>query len=257
MEKVDIVREFDATHINQIINHPDIRPWMGDGGIDKLNLQPVLDNEKNILLMGEHGGCLFTYIFPGVYEVHTQILPEGRGEWAVRLVHTIAHWLFTRTDAYEVLTRVPREHKGARQLADQIYFKFEFTPEMPCVCNGKSMPVDVYSMRIQDWILKAPFVVERGMWFHKRAKEESEKIGLSQWVHEGDENHHRYVGAAVEMVMSGQTEKSLFFYNRWAVISRHTPAYVVSLEDRVIKIDPSVSGFNCKFTDNDIEVIPC
>jgi hypothetical protein len=55
-------------------------------------------------------------LLPGVYEGHTVTNRFGRGKWVVDFAAAASQWMFTRTDCYEVITRVPVKHHGARAL---------------------------------------------------------------------------------------------------------------------------------------------
>lgn len=80
-----IARSFDADRINALVNHPSIRPHIGGDGESVLDLSAAVANEDNVFLLGSHGGFAFTWSGPGVFEVHTFILPEGRGAEALEL----------------------------------------------------------------------------------------------------------------------------------------------------------------------------
>lgn len=64
-----------------MINHPAVRPFVGapDGG--DLDISPLLKPE-NLFPFGEHGGFALLWTAPFTREVHTFILPGGRGKWA-------------------------------------------------------------------------------------------------------------------------------------------------------------------------------
>lgn len=75
-------RTFDAGRINYLVNHPTIRPHIGGDGESNLDLSDAVADPANVFLDGEHGGFAFTWSAPGVFEVHTFILKDGRGAWA-------------------------------------------------------------------------------------------------------------------------------------------------------------------------------
>lgn len=69
----------DANRINWFANHPEIRPFIG--GTGELDLTAIT-KAPNVALFGEHGGFCLSWTAPDTYEIHTLILPEGRGRWA-------------------------------------------------------------------------------------------------------------------------------------------------------------------------------
>ena len=98
----------DARRLNEIVNHPDIYPWMCGASKKPLDFTEAIERDDVMVLLGEHGGVTFNQLQPGLWEAHAQILPEGHGAWALSCVQACFHWLFTRTDAVEVLMRCPK-----------------------------------------------------------------------------------------------------------------------------------------------------
>jgi len=77
-----IERTYDADRLNYLVNHPDIRPFVGGDITQSIDLTSAVANEANIFLNGEHGAFCCSWTAPNTYEVHTLILPAGRGKWA-------------------------------------------------------------------------------------------------------------------------------------------------------------------------------
>lgn len=246
-----VERSFDIEHINEILNHPSVRPDVADESESVLDLTVAVSDKRNILLMGDHGGCMFLYMMDCMYEVHTQILPAGRGEWAKAFAKACVEWMYTKSDALEILTRVPHGHIGAKTLALQTGFRFEFTRADCCRFRGVSVPVDILSCRLQDWITTAPFMEDLGERFHDQLHKEAERLGITAPAHENDPNHNQYVGACLKMIFGGQIYKGVVFYNRWAIASRHETIELVSTDPVRIKFD---IGF-LEFHGNKIEDI--
>lgn len=251
---VVIEREFDAQRINKVLNHPAVRPDVAEVGEGELDITKGVENKNNVLLMGEHGGFFGIRIQPGIYEAHTQILPEGRGKWAFEATEVATSWMFTHTDAFEILTRVPRGHDGARMLAVHMGMKFEFTADIPRLFRGELTLMDTYSFRIQDWMPKAKSLADKGRWFHKTVGEQITKIGRIREAHEDMPTHNQYVGGCLEMARGGQVRKGVLLYNRWAAVARHTQIEFISEDPPVIKFDV---GFVKLLNDGNLEFSPC
>ena len=75
-------RSFDTGRINEVINHPEVRPFVGPISYGDVDVAPVVAKPEDWFLMGAHGGFLLSWSSPGVREIHTFVLPEGRGRWA-------------------------------------------------------------------------------------------------------------------------------------------------------------------------------
>lgn len=226
----------DARKINLLINHPAIYPWVRGLHEGELDISPVIDNRDNVCLLADHGGLLFHQLQPALYEAHTQIIPEGRGIWGKRCAGAALHWLFTRTTAMEVLTKCPHGNDAAKGLALAIHGAFQFTNPMGWVMDGKPVAADVYGLTIQRWVQTAPGLVERGQWFHQRLESEFERHGVKELAHPEDPNHDRYVGMACEMILGGQPQKAVVFYNRFAIVGGYAPIEIVSLDPLAFNI---------------------
>ena len=249
-----IWREHDARRINAVLNHPVVRPWVADLGAGEIDLTPAVENGNNVLLMGEHGGCFCFCVRPGLYEVHTQVLPAGRGEWALEFVRAGATWMFTHTDAYEIMTRVSHGHFAAKALTLAAGMKYEFTRDEGPSFKGTHPPCDIYSLRMWDWVQNAGGLVESGQYLHERIQSEAKRLGITTELHGDDENHNRYAGATLEMVLGGQVPKAVLFYNRWAFAARHPMIALVSEQPPVIRFDIGLMTIR----DGEIEVVqPC
>ena len=73
----------DVRTVNMLVNHDDIRPFVGGGGEGLLDMRGAVLNERNVFLLGEHGGFAFSADEDGDgVEVHTMIKKSGRGQWA-------------------------------------------------------------------------------------------------------------------------------------------------------------------------------
>jgi len=231
-----IDRHFDAEAINRVINHPAVYDWVRGARAGFLDLSEAVADPNNVLLMGEHGGVFFEHKQPGLYEAHTQVLPAGRGAWTVDMVRAALHWMFSRTDAVEIATLVPKGNLAARALAKAIGGRCEFRRERGWVMNGEAVFADVFWLPIQEWMRTAPELPALGHWFHERLEAEYARLGKQEPIHADDAVHDRYVGAAVAMMLGGQPDKGAIFYNRWACMAGYEPVSIVSHDPVVVDI---------------------
>ena len=223
-----IERVYDAHWLNRVANDPDVIDEIKGYLIPPLNLSGLAANPANICLTGEQGAILFTPLQPGIFECHSMCLANGRGRWMLDFTRACLHWMFTRTPAVELLTKVPRGNLKARALAKAIGGTKEFTARNGWVRNLDPVDADVFGLTLQHWARTAPGLTERGSWFHDRLETEFARHGASDQIHDEDEDHHRAVGLACEMIMGGQPDKAMIFYARVARMAGYGPITIVN-----------------------------
>lgn len=109
-----LARSFDADLINSIVNHPEVRPYVGGDLNQPIDLSAAIEQPQNVFLMGEHGGFALSWCAPRIYEVHTFILPSGRGRWGLSATQ---YGIATMRDDYQaerLWTRVAGDHLHTR-----------------------------------------------------------------------------------------------------------------------------------------------
>jgi hypothetical protein len=232
----------DARFLNRLFNHPDIRPWVADANEGTLDLAPVID--KGVALIGEHGATCYFRLFDGGWEVHTAVLPEGRGDWAKKFAAASVRKMFTATDAVEILTRVPQGHIAAKALTLATGFRAQFETPAECLFRGERVPATIYNLMLQDWWLRDGSVEGRGIAFHKWL---NQQIGREGEAHPIDSIHNRIVGVCLEMIEAGRHRKAVVFYNRHALLVRHAPVVLVNETPVQIKFDAGILTFDGEF----------
>ena len=96
----------DAAWINEVINHPAVRPFVGPVEMGELDMTPLVERPENLFPMGEFGGFALLWTAPHTLEVHTFVLPEGRGHWA-RQAAAKGIELAKEAGAVRLWTRIP------------------------------------------------------------------------------------------------------------------------------------------------------
>jgi hypothetical protein len=226
-------RQLDATRLNQIVNDPSVYDHVRGAFTGTIDLEPFVADHNNVLLMGEHGGMLFIEHQKGLYECHTQILPDGRGPWALDLVSSCLYWMFVKTPAVEIATRIPKGNIGARSLAIASHFTMHYRLIRGWQNNdGKIVPADIFSIDVKYWMRDAPYLEGRGRLFHDQLIDEYEKLGVDLPQHLDDPAHDRYAGAAFEMIRNGQPGKGVALYNRWATVAGYQTITQVTNDDK-------------------------
>lgn len=106
----------DATFLNTVANHPSVRPALGTDGESLCDLGVLLALPGAFALESEHGGFVFTLTNDGLYEFHTQFLPEGRGRHAMEAALEGCRAMFEDYGAPGLQTYVPHDNSAARWL---------------------------------------------------------------------------------------------------------------------------------------------
>jgi len=233
-----ITRTMDATFLNTVANHPDVRPYIGEGDTP-LDLGPILANPANYALVTDGGGWLLQPIIGGSYELHTLFLAEARGKSYFRAAKEALRWMFTRTDALEVLTKCPDDNPGARMAATLMGFRERFHRD-DAWAPGVGISYQVFTL--DDWISRDAVIAKEGQAFHEAMEAAKAAAGSTLPVHPDDEAHDRVVGACVLMVKAGMTQKAVGVFNRWSVFAGYMPIQALSpttiaTGDAIVQVD--------------------
>lgn len=201
-------RTFDPARLHAIVNHPSVLPHVSGAIEGPLDLSPLVTNPANITLVDEHGAILFHRHQAGLYEVHTQVLKEGRGPWALTFAKECLTWLFCRSEALEVITRVPKGNYPALVLAKAVGMKPAMTVKDGWKTKEGHVDAHILRLSIFDWIEAAPLAVtDRGKWVR------------NQWKGSPLIDDDAVLGAAFEMMLHGQSTKAAIFMKRWAAMA--------------------------------------
>ena len=234
-----VSRETTPHRLNRIQNAPEVYPWLKGYAIGPLDASPLFADPDNVVVLAHDdlAAVIFQQMTPGVWEGHTQAKNIFRGEPMEMFCRSAVHWLFTHTTAVEILARVPKGNYRVAALTKMLGFTHHFTAAKGWVIDRDPVPARVFSLTIQDWMVRAPGLVERGHWFHVKLEAEFAKAGKTEPNHPDDEEHDRYVGLAYEMALGGQPDKAALFYLRWALIAGYVPFTIVSREPLVVDIE--------------------
>lgn len=260
-------RDYNAMRLNRVINDPSVfahvaTPEQLTSG-EALELAPIVNNLDNIALMCDEGGILAHKQELGVYEIHTQFTEKYRGPQAIKTVRDMINWLFINTDAMELLTKIPVNNEAALGLVRAINGKFEFSRENAyALPDDKFCSVDYYALRYNDW-LYTPYAAKlcnaTGRWFHDKLDDGKALLGVTEASHPDDPAHDLNVGATVEMILAsqgtGQVDKGLALYNRWARFAGYAEVRKISQQPLVINIADAVLVINASA--RDFEVVSC
>lgn len=144
MQEDNFIPEVDAIRINQLINHETIKPWVCGNMIGLLDASILVNNKDNIFFANEHGGCGFIKVNENTYDLHSFVLPSGRGRWTRDNFIKVKDWIFSNTNANIITTMVPVNNRMALGAARVCGFKKYGTINQAWAFEGKMYDIDTY-----------------------------------------------------------------------------------------------------------------
>ena len=117
-----IERTYDTSLIKQVMTDPAIWDFIADDGSPApSDFEPL--NPHGVIYLQAIQGCQLAGLFLFVpqnlvsYEVHTCLLPEGRGAFGVEAAKAAARWMWQNTTAKRIFTNIPSYNRPARWFA--------------------------------------------------------------------------------------------------------------------------------------------
>jgi hypothetical protein len=227
----------DAGHFTRIANDPSVRPWLGGRG--PIDFTPILEDPANLAFASPHGGIVAVALGSGRYDIHTLFLEAGRGREALETARAVSQFLFTRTDCLEGRTTVPALNRAGRGLALRVGFERRFDSLLPWT-DGDRIEAGFFSLTLERWALTAPSTAAVGAAFHAELARAKREVGSTLPAHPDDPVHDRMVGAAALLVVGGQAEKGVRFYNVWAQCAQYAPITLVRAHPPILDVVDAV-----------------
>jgi len=130
-----VTRTDNFARLNELLNHPDIYPWVGGELAAPLDASPL--SARSILIEAEHGVFWFVRQTPGVWEAHT-VFPPGAPGTAARAEEAIA--IIQALPGYrKIVTQRPRNNPRATRFLEKLKFTYTHTEGM-----YQGLPLDHY-----------------------------------------------------------------------------------------------------------------
>lgn len=242
-----------ATRLNELANHPAVRPHIGLTAHGQIDCTETLSNPGVICLEVEHGAFVFDQLdpqHPSRFELHTFILPEGRGAAVLQAAAEAFRWMFTRTDCLELVTKVPASNKPAAFMARRAGFMSVFTRQ---AAWEDGSDVEYFAMTFDVWRQRDAAVHAEGRAFHAALELAKAAAGVAAPAHADDEAHDRAVGAACLIAKAGNPTKACWTYNGWARFAGYQTVELLRATPPVIDVRDAIITFQ----DNEVEILRC
>ena len=204
------MRTLDSTYLNEVANHPEVRPWLkGEAALD---LTPMVSNPQNIALQFEGGGWVLRSLGACQYEVHSLFVPEVRGAKVRDNLKDALEYVFVQTDAVKLVTQLPEGNVAARALARIAGFRLWFG-EHHVLC-------------IEDWIQASDACLQAGQQFHEKL----EAISPS------------HAAGAAFLMLKTNPAKAVWHFNQWAAVCFAPMIDLVSASPLMIRCGKMLHG---------------
>lgn len=220
----------DVAFWNRIANDPSVRPHVG-AGADDLDLTEMVAGAR--CFAGDHGGFIFVQHEVGRYELHTMILPEGRGAWVLPAFATAARLMFAATDCTEIVTKTAGSNRAAAIMGRRAGFRQTFVRK-GAWHDGSDLTF--YSFTLDEWMARDAALAGEGHDFHLMLEAAKAASGSPLPAHPDDEAHDRAAGAAALMALAGQAAKAAWIYSRWAALAGYQTIELIEDDPPVLDV---------------------
>jgi RimJ/RimL family protein N-acetyltransferase len=124
---ITVQETMDLGLVHDIFTHPSVWPFIHDDGAPAMeDWQPIEHPAVHYLAIRQDAkvcGCLMLYPINHVlWELHSTMLPEGRGAGSVEAARLMMEWLWTETPATYLMTWVPAYNRAADVAARRVGF---------------------------------------------------------------------------------------------------------------------------------------
>lgn len=234
---VKLQPDTDAAKINELINHPGVYEVIRGTVTEALDMSALVGKAPHVVMTCDHAGMIFICHQPGMYELHSVFLPQQDRVKSMAWARDVFDWMFTHTDACEIITKCPQTNPAAKMAAIKNGFLFEWLTRPLWPSDDFLVPFYVYSLRIERWAQRATHMQALGHSFHDALHSQYADKGMDIVTHAEDLLHDQYVGIAVAMMVN--PFKAADFYNRWAVMNGYAKMFIEELQPLIINITES------------------
>ena len=143
---MNLARSTDGAFLNRVVNDPPVHDAISLGSKDAIDLAAAVADERNVFLANEFGGFLLMNHGGGMYDLHTQFLPEGRGKIAIEAAIEGCRYMFVETDCIAMSTFIALGNRAALRLAK--WMRFEKVGDS----YVNNVAGEIYMLTIKRWV---------------------------------------------------------------------------------------------------------
>lgn len=134
-----------AAAINAICNDPAVLPGLSLGSAE-IDVTALIADDRNIAMLGEHGGALFHRVAPAVYAAHDFFLPSGRGSWALAASREMLAAMFNHYGARIIFAETPVANRACRMFNRWLGFRSEGVALASLYPGSKPQEIETFVM---------------------------------------------------------------------------------------------------------------
>jgi RimJ/RimL family protein N-acetyltransferase len=143
--------------VYEILTDPSVFDWISDDGsrLSDMDLlvEAYLSNDRIYVLMPNDLSVFLAVPTNFVtYEIHTNILPEGRGKMAVLAANECTEWMFRNTPCMKLSTWVPENNRKAKMFALLCGMRVEGNSRLSFLKDGKLQDQFLMGLTREDWL---------------------------------------------------------------------------------------------------------
>jgi hypothetical protein len=149
----------DIELVRSVLLHPDVYPWISDDGspvaAESKMPEVLLGSDENFVL-SPHSTVVMVFVRRNriEYEIHTNIIPEGRGRKSFPRVASTLDWMLDYTPCRKFTTSVPTFNRAANWYARKFGMTQEGVNRQSFLKNGELYDQILFGLTREEWICR-------------------------------------------------------------------------------------------------------
>ena len=149
----------DVDFVAGILGHPEVFPFISEDGSDSADVTQhanALLATPVIYVMSPNEWTLAIFVPRSsvCLELHTCILPDGRGKIALQVNRDVGAWIFENTTCQKVITWVPVFNRAADLMARRLGFELQGNNDKSFLRHGTLYDQLLYGVTKEKWLCR-------------------------------------------------------------------------------------------------------
>ena len=145
-------RTYIADKINKLLNSACVFPRVAVRGQGELDLTPILEDKRNVLISDDTGGILFGYLGRNKYEAHPQFVKGTPYKDILAKSQLALNYMFKKTNCESIVANSPKPFRHSAFLALKMGFVHNDTlKKAHTFITGKTVDLEQYLLTKDRW----------------------------------------------------------------------------------------------------------